>query len=132
MADHGRPTLYNSQMQEAADEYVDGFGFDDDGAVKRVGSMKEAVPTVAGLAYRLKVAERTLYNWGKEHESFLQTLSNLQAKQHMMLASGGLTRVYDSAITRLMLANHGYSEKQQVEHSGDLPTIKIKVVNADD
>ena len=119
----GRPTLYSSAMQQAAEDYLAGFGFEGDGTIKRAGEMKEVVPTVSGLSLYLGVNKTTLYEWAETHTDFSNTLQEIKERQHSMLLSGGLTKTYDSAITRLMLANHGYSDKQQVEHSGGVTVV---------
>lgn len=76
----------------------------------------DEVPTIAGLACLLGVAKSTIYKWGDEDKEFSDTLDALQAKQEQVLISKGLNSSFNSTITKLMLANHGYSEKTQVEH----------------
>ena len=99
----GRPTKYNEAMNELGQEYIYNYKTEHD----------HAVPSVVGLAYILKCAERTLYNWGNDHPEFLQTLSEIQSAQKLALMNGGLDNVYNSNICKLMLANHGFSERTQ-------------------
>ena len=51
----------------------------------------------------------------------MDTLEAIQTKQEMMLANGGLSGAYNSTITKLMLANHGYSDsvKQDLTTNGE-------------
>ena len=114
----GRPTKYNADMLAKAQDYV--VNYADHG---------DAVPTVAGLACELQVTKSTVYLWGETHKQFSDTLDAIQQAQERKLASGGLDGSFQPTIAKLMLANHGYHEKQQLEHSGDLPAITIKVVN---
>ena len=108
MAGRGRPTSYSEEMQNRADEYVSG-GHEECGDV---------VPSIAGLACELNVDRTTMYAWAEAHEDFSHTLSVLKHRQERMLLSGGLSGTHNAAIAKLMLANHGYSDKQSQEISG--------------
>ena len=103
-----RPTKYNEEMQAKADEYVNG------GYI----ACDDAVPSKVGLALELGVSLNTLENWGKDHPKFLSTLENCLSKQHRVALSGGLKGDFNAAITKLLLHNHGYSEKHGLEHTG--------------
>ena len=104
----GRPSSYNEEVQRLADEYVDGGWIE----------LGDAVPSTVGLADFLDVAKQTLYNWRDTYPEFLATFSKIETKQHRSLITRGLTGDYNAAIVKLMLANHGYSEKTQTELSG--------------
>ena len=101
MAERGRPTKYSEDVQKRADAYVAG-GYIEAG---------DAVPTAAGLACLLDIAKSTIYEWAKHNPSFSDTLGRLNARQENSLTNGGLTGDFTPVITKLMLANHGYSEK---------------------
>lgn len=103
-----RPSSYNEEVQALADEYAEG----------KWAELGHAVPSVVGLAVFIKVASKTVYNWGHEYPAFLRTLKEIEDKQHLELASRGLKGDYNPTITKLMLHNHGYSEKTQSEISG--------------
>ncbi|MDF7387072.1 DNA-packaging protein, partial [Proteus mirabilis] len=47
---------------------------------------------------------------------FSDTLDGIMAFQEMKLINSGLAGDFNATITKLMLANHGYSEKQEVDH----------------
>lgn len=105
----GRPSKYSPEMIDKALEYIENY--------KELG---DAVPSVVGLACELGVAEKTVYNWANEkgNEDFLQTLGIIASAQHRKALSGGITGEFNSAITKLLLHNHGYTEKTSNEHTG--------------
>jgi len=103
-----RPTKYNETIQTKAEQYLLNE-FDDIGHV---------VPSNTGLALYLEVSRETLQNWGDKFPEFLGTLDKIQAKQKVMLIANGLSNEFNSNITKLMLGNHGLSEKSQTELTG--------------
>lgn len=109
----GRPTDYNEAMQARADAYVEG-GFIDAGDV---------VPSRAGLALELGLSRNTLTNWEK-HPSFLSTLEKIAHLQERISLNGGLRGDLNSTIVKLLLANHGYSDKVQQDVTSNGETIK--------
>lgn len=107
MAAVGRPTKYSDDIQAKADAYVDG-GFIESGDV---------VPSRAGLALELRVSRETLTNWEKVHPEFLGTLERLSWLQERISLNGGLKGELNSTIVKLLLANHGYSDRQEIDHT---------------
>lgn len=103
----GRPTKYTPEAQDAADRYVDG-GFSEAGDV---------VPSRAGLGVELGVTRQTLTNWERDHPEFLATLGRLSWLQERISLNGGLKGEMNSTIVKLLLANHGYSDRQAFDHS---------------
>lgn len=99
----GRPTKYSEEIQALADNYVDG-GFIESGDI---------VPSRAGLALELNVSRETLTNWSNSHSDFLGTLERLSFLQERISLNGGLKGDLNSTIVKLLLANHGYSEKSE-------------------
>ncbi len=97
-----RPTKYNEEMQEKADHYLEHYPEEGD-----------LVPTGEGLSLVLGVSRATLYVWEKAFPLFSDTLDRMNATQSKALINGGLGGEYNSTITKLMLANHGYIEKQE-------------------
>ena len=116
--ERGRPTKYADDTIERANEYI-----------SNPGAYGDVVPIRAGLAEHLGVSVSTLQNWGAEYPDFLVTLERLQSMQERMLVNGALQNDMNASIAKLMLANHGYSDKQRVEHEGELPEITIKIVD---
>jgi hypothetical protein len=116
----GRPTKYNDEILAKAKEYLANHE-----------ELGDVVPTREGMADYCGVTAATLYNWAEIHDEFFDTLQQCNTKQARKLINGGLNGSFQPTIAKLMLANHGYREKQEVEHSG-IPEITIKVVNAND
>ncbi|HEY9814982.1 MAG TPA: terminase small subunit [Candidatus Obscuribacterales bacterium] len=104
----GRPTDYNEEVQAKADEYVGG-GYIECGDV---------VPSIAGLACELHKRRTLLYAWADKHPAFKDTLETIQEVQERKLLSGSLSGQHNATIAKLMLANHGYSDKQSQEITG--------------
>lgn len=107
----GRPTLYNGDMLENVKQYIKHFQNPDNSKIKTI----EVIPTVAGLAIFLGVSKRTLYNWSDSNPELLHTLEELQDTQESILVSNGLTGSFNANISKLVLANHGYSDKQNID-----------------
>ena len=102
----GRPTDHSEAMELIAIEYVNGGYLDHD----------QVIPSVVGMAIVLNVAKSTLYRWAEEDRgTFRDTLARCNDTQHSSLLNGGLSNTFNSAITRLALANHGYSEKTETD-----------------
>lgn len=121
----GRPSKLTPEAVEKSLDYLQNF--------EKYG---DVVPSIVGLAVVLDVVESTLYNWDtEEHPEFLGMLSKIKSKQQQVLISKGLLGDFNSTITKLILAKHGYYER--VEQTGaDGGPIKtdntwtIKVVDA--
>lgn len=128
MAKVGRPTKYNKEMLEKAKLYV-----------KDCKEFGDTVPNMAGLCIALGINKVTAYDWAKQKskKEFSNTLDELQLKQECLLLSGGLSGGFNAAITKLMLCNHGYSDKQEIDNTSSdgsaTPTLIIlQGVRADD
>ena len=116
----GRPSDYSEEKLEKARDYVINHEIYGD-----------VVPTTVGLAEHLDQHLDTLYEWAKyeDRKEFSDTLRRVQQKQHSKLVNGGLSGVLNQTITKLMLSNHGYSEKSTVEqhnylHEDSLDDLK--------
>ena len=118
----GRPSKYNASMLEKAQHYL-----------KNHKEYGDPVPIVAGLACELEVNKSTLYEWAKHHRAFSDTLKAIQDQQERRLASGGLDGSLQPTIAKLMLANHGYHDKQDTQLSGgvEVKTIERRIVKPD-
>jgi hypothetical protein len=118
-----RPTKYTPALLKKAKEYLD-KGWEDD-----------LIPSHVGLSLYIGVRRETLYAWAKEagKEEFSNILDEINAKQQSILLKNGLNNTFNSQITKLVLGKHGYSDKQDVEHSGNpdkpLQTIERVIVD---
>jgi DNA-binding XRE family transcriptional regulator len=122
----GRPTEYCQEVQEAAERYASG-GFKDCGDI---------VPSRSGLALELGVSRQTLINWEK-HPEFLDTLNKIGSYQERISLNGGLNGTLNPTIVKLLLANHGYSDKIQQDNTssdGSMSpkhNVTVQLVKAD-
>lgn len=120
-----RPTKYSKEMQARADAYVDG-GFCECGDI---------VPSRAGLALELRVSRETLTNWERVHPEFLGTLERLSWLQERISLNGGLKGELNPTIVKLLLSNHGYSDRQEIDHrsgDGSMSPTRIELVAPND
>ncbi|HEC8325177.1 TPA: DNA-packaging protein [Providencia rettgeri] len=114
----GRPSKFAESLTKAKEYLMGGY--------ETVG---DVVPSVAGLACYLGVSRKTVYEWVKESTDLSDTLEGILAMQENKLINKGLNGDFNPTITKLMLANHGYSEKQEVDHrSSDNSMSPTKIV----
>lgn len=107
----GRPTLLTNEIKEKAWEYIDWFMSDE---AQDMENNLEVIPSMAGLAIFLGVSRRALYLWRDKDDEFMHTLEALQNAQESILINNGLKGKFNPTISKLALANHGYSDKQEV------------------
>lgn len=105
----GRPSDYTDEKLALARLYLEG-GWEEQG---------DAVPQVAGLALAMGVDRSTVYDWASQEdkEEFSHIFTRIQALQERGLINNGLKGSFNPAITKMMLTKHGYSDKQEVDHS---------------
>ena len=98
----GRPSDYSEEINDLAKDYIEHYQ-----------EHGHKVPSVVGLAKILRRPEKTLYAWGHSNPSFRKTLDQIVSDQKFELTNGGLGNSFNSNICKLMLANHGFSERTQ-------------------
>ena len=97
----GRPTKYKSNTPAQVRKYTQKCLKNDE------------FPTIAGLAIKLRVGTRTLYDWEKIHPDFSQTMEALRDTQKHLLITNGITGIYNTRFSMFLLrANHGIREKE--------------------
>ena len=101
----GRPSLLTPELKAKAAEYV--HNFKDQGDV---------IPSAAGLACWLGIAKSSVYLYAQQDGGFSDTLDAIQAMQETLTLNNGMTGVFNSTIAKLVLANHGYSDKIQQDN----------------
>ena len=113
----GAPTKYNKSKLKAAIKYIDDYK-------EKHG---HAIPSVAGLAVVLGVCRKTVYSWSEseKNKDFLYTLSRIATNQEFHLLNGGLLGDFNPTITKLALANHGYSDRPAEKEDDDAPSVDI-------
>ena len=102
----GAPTKYTQDLQDQADEYI--FKYSEVGDV---------IPSRVGLCCYLGVSKRVSYEWETLYPDFLHTLENIDAMQERTAVNRGLDGTFNAAITKLILHNHGYSDKAALDHT---------------
>lgn len=101
----GRPSGLTPELIEKAKDYLlDGYS-----------DFGNIVPSVAGLGCYLGIGRSTIYEYKALSKEFADTLDAILMKQEMLLINGGLNQTFSGTITKLMLANHGYSEKVETD-----------------
>lgn len=70
-------------------------------------------PTIEGLALKLDVARSTVYAWAEQSPEFAKVMARLLNKQAHLLQNLGLSKRYDSGMSRLLLSKHGYIQQTQ-------------------
>ncbi len=117
----GRPTKLTPEAREITAAYL------------AMCVEEKKVPTVARLAVNLDVSKKTLYNWAEIDEELLHTLDKLQSIQEAALIDGSLENKLNATISKLMLANHGYKERQDVTSDDKaVQPMLVKFVGDDD
>ena len=97
----GRPSLYTPDMPNQLKHYT-----------TKYKSLGDEIPTIMGFSDFVGVTEKTIRNWGVEHEEFLPALERLKSKQHQVLINKGLKGEFQPAIAKLLLcSNHGHKER---------------------
>ena len=103
----GLPSKYSQEIIDASIDYMETHE-----------TFGDLVPSIVGLSNALGVSRSTLYLWADEYKEFSDILEGVNAQQERKLLSGGLGGDYNSAIVKLMLGKHGYTDRQQTEVSG--------------
>ncbi|WP_308806134.1 terminase small subunit [Neisseria yangbaofengii] len=78
----------------------------------------EALPTLAGLALYLGKNRSTLAEYTCQSPEIAAVAEQVQTMQEIRLINGGLTGEYNAAFAKLLLTKHGYSDKQEIDHTG--------------
>lgn len=103
----GRPSKLAESLIKAKEYLMGGY--------ETVG---DVVPSVAGLACYLGISRSTAQEYAKENAEFSGTLEAIKTLQENKLINKGLIGDFNSTIVKLMLSNHGYSEKVTNELTG--------------
>lgn len=95
-------------MVAKAQEYIDTWESSDD-----------PVPMLCGLAVHCGICTATVSVWqgNPENEAFAKVCARVKSEQERVLLQKGLTRQHDNSITKLMLMRHGYSDRQEIDHT---------------
>ena len=117
----GRPSKLTDEIKKQAENYIAGDWM----------KLGHVIPSAVGLAKCIRVGKRTLYDWADRDEEFSHMLAELNAEQEFTLLNNGLTGEFNTAITKLVLAKHDYSDKvsQDVTSSdGSMKPVVVELV----
>jgi hypothetical protein len=134
----GRPPKYETPelMQSAIDQYFEEkkpkMMEDKDGNPIKNGNgipiMSMNPPTISGLALYLGFVNRqSMYDYEKIPE-FSDTIKTARARCEEFVESGGLTGDIAPAMSIFALKNYGWSDKQEIEHSGGTTDTVINLI----
>lgn len=116
----GRPTKLDNDIQVLAEMYSAGI-WEDSGDV---------VPSVEGLAIYLKVSRSTVKLWASQDDRFSATVEEIKSIQARKLINMGLSGEFNPSITKLLLNNHGYTEKTETQSTVTFEQLSDEELNA--
>ncbi len=100
----GRPTNLTDDVIKTAKDYVENYE-----------TYGDVVPSVVGLCKAINRSKQTIYNWANEGKGeFLDTLETIKENQERVTINNSLKGDFNPTISKLLLANHGYSDKQEI------------------
>lgn len=101
----GRLTSLTDEVRETAQDYVENY--------QKYG---DVIPSVVGLCKAINRSKTTVYRWVEEEkDGFRDTLEAIKENQERVTLNSSLTNEFNATISKLILANHGYSDKQEIK-----------------
>ncbi len=112
----GRPTDYNDELLQNAQDYID--------------NCPDVVHSVVGLCLHIGIAKSTCYRWIEEgNAQFKDIVDTVSALQEQKLVCNGLTNDFNASITKLMLTKHGYTDKVETDVTTGGKALNTWVIN---
>lgn len=108
----GRPTSLTPELIELAKSYLSNC---DDRFDNETKKQIVNLPSIADLSIYLGVARSSIYKWKGENDEFSDILDHILSEQEKRLINKGLSGDYNSAIAKLALGKHGYSDKSETD-----------------
>lgn len=104
----GRPTKYTPELLLRAHQYVDDYTIAGD-----------AVPQLAGFSIWIGITKETLFQWERDPEKaeFSDLIGKVREQQCQALINGGLMGEFNPTIAKVLLAKHGFSDRQEIDHT---------------
>lgn len=118
------------RSSECSQEHVDkGIAYINGGYIEQ----GEIIPTSDGLAIYLDVARATPYNWTTQEscqfkDEFAYIVDRVQAIQGMRVVTGGLDGTFNPSFAGKIASNHGYGDKQTLNHVSEDGSMKPSVI----
>lgn len=113
-----RSTKYNDEVLAKTKDYLHNYEKYD-----------HLFPSIVGLSSVLGIAKSTISSWkhDDDKQEFSDTLEQIKDQQHLTLLNKGLTGEFNASITKLMLHNFGYSDKQKIQSDqSDMLVVKLR------
>lgn len=93
------------------------------------------LPMVADLAIFLGVNRDTVYEWckgeGELNTIFSDIVKGINQEQEKRLINKSLGGIYQPKTTGMLLAKHGYSDKQEIDHTTKGEKLEVNSVHID-
>ena len=115
----GRPSKYDEELQAQADAYVTNWADFDN------------IPSRVGMCCYLGIAKSTSHEWEAQYPKFSDTCKAIEALQEREALNKGISGDFNSQITKLVLANHGYSDKTQTDVTSSDGSLNLSVAFSD-
>lgn len=113
----GRPSELAESLEKAKEYLLGGYK-----------DVEEVVPSIAGLACFLGKSRSRVYEYAEQNAEFKDTLEGIKVLQESKLINGGLKGDFNPTIAKLMLSNHGYSEKHEVDNTSSDGSVRPAVI----
>lgn len=110
----GRPSSYTDEAPKKVAEYA------------QLCIESDKFPTRAGLALYIGTSKKTMLVWEKANEELRNALEKFDSLQEDEVWGKALKGEYNSNIAKLLLYNHGYSDKQQIDQTNTNLNTEIK------
>lgn len=123
----GRPSEYDyERMKPLIDAYLEECTDIDEDRTNGIKA-KVKIPTIEGLCLKLQINKSTLYDWEDKYQEFSHDIDKVRKSQAERLVNKGLSGEYNPTIAKVLLSKHGYTEKQEIDH-----TTKGESMNVDE
>ena len=100
----GRPSEYTEDVPQKLVPYLEWC------------KENKSLPKRAGFALYIGVSKQTLLTWSQKHPQLLDALKQIDIIQESQLIDGSLFNQMNAVIAKLLLTNHGYSDKVQTDN----------------
>jgi hypothetical protein len=109
----GRPSKLDEEMYNKAELYISGDW-------EITGDL---IPSMEALAIYLNVSRSTVKLWASSDERFSAITDVLKATQAVKVMNKGLSGDFNSTISKVILAQHGITEKTEVHNTVSLEAL---------
>ncbi len=103
----GRPSKYTPEIIEEINKYLE-----------EATPENMSIPTIEGIALRLKISRDSLYEWAKQYKEFSDTLEKLKMMQKEALIKTGIfggKEINQAIVALLLKVNHDMIEMNRTD-----------------